>query len=304
MKKTKEKKIILPNECSFGRWLLTLVVGLLIGFVLVVPLYLLLYNREGTFMGISYTDIFGVLSFVPLFWAVVFSIRVICKTSLKDFMLGVGGKINVKESLIILGLFLAGFAVPYIIVAKNIEFRSVKFGEFAFLVALMLLTAWMQTTFEELVFRGILIRWGCKNKVGYTKKSLILAAITTVLFAIFHAFNPEVLSQKGFLIPIAIFTYAIPGFVFFIVNLHFGSLLPGCIIHFINNFLLFTVISSEISVVTNPTLLIDKTPGNAIWSMTSTILTYLPLMIYIVVDVIRRKKVASMANKENQSSQV
>jgi hypothetical protein len=114
-----------------------------------------------------------------------------------------------------------------------------------------------------------------------------------VLFAIFHAFNPEVLSQKGFLIPIAIFTYAIPGFVFFIVNLHFGSLLPGCIIHFINNFLLFTVISSEISVVTNPTLLIDKTPGNAIWSMTSTALTYLPLMIYIVVDVIRRKKVAS-----------
>jgi uncharacterized membrane protein (UPF0182 family) len=100
MKKTKEKKIILPNECSFGRWLLALVVGLLIGFVLVAPLYLLLYNREGTFMGISYTDIFGVLSFVPLFWAVVFSIRVICKTSLKDFILGVGGKINAMEILI------------------------------------------------------------------------------------------------------------------------------------------------------------------------------------------------------------
>ena len=297
MKKTKEKKIIAPNECSFGRWLLVLVVGLVVGFILVVPIYLALYGVDKSFMGISYTNIFNVISFIPLFAAMVVSIRLIGKTSFKDFILGVGGKINVKECLIISGLYIVGFASPFIMCAKNIVLRGVKPGEFAFLIVLMILTAWMQTTFEELVFRGLLLRWGCKNKIGYTKKALILAVINAVAFALFHAINPEVLSQEGYLIPIAILTYAIPGFMFFIVDLHFGSLLPGCIIHLINNVFLYTLISSEISAVTNPTLLVDKTPRHALWSFGSTVIAYLPITIYIVIDLIRRKKAASVANK-------
>ena len=297
MKTFKEKKKIAPNECSFGRWVLVLVVGLLIGFVPVIPIYNFLYGVEKSFMGISYTDIFNVITFIPLFWGMVISIRFIGKTSLKDFILGVGGKINVNEFFIVAGLYTLGFAVPFIMNAKNIVLRGVKPVEFAFLIVLMMLTAWMQTTFEELVFRGFLIRWCCKNKVGYTKKALIAAGINALVFAIFHSFNPEVLSQEGYLIPIAIISYAIPGFMLFVADLHFGSLLPGCIMHLINNFLLYTVISSEISAVTNPTLLVDKTPRNAIATLVGTIILYLPISIYIVVDIIIRKKKASAPRK-------
>lgn len=292
MKKTKEKKIIAPNECSFGRWILVLVVGLLIGMIPVIPIYNFLYGVEKSFMGISYTDIFNVITFIPLFWGMVISIRFIGKTSLKDFILGVGGKINVKESFIIAGLYVVGFAVPFIFNAKNISLRGVKPAEFAFLIVLMILTAWMQTTFEELAFRGLLIRWCCKNKVGYTKKALIVAGINAVIFALFHSLNPEVLSQEGYLIPIAILSYAIPGFMLFIADLHFGSLLPGCIMHLINNFLLYTVISSEISAVTNPTLLVDKTPRNAIATLVGSIILYLPVTVYILLDLLRRRKKA------------
>lgn len=299
MKTNKEKKIIAPNECSFGRWLLVLVVGLAIGITLLVPLYLGMYGVEKSFMGISYVDIFNLLAFIPLFWGMVLSIRFVGKTSFKDFILGVGGKINVKECLIITGLFFGGFAIPYIMSAKNIVLRGVRPAEFAFLIFFMLLTAWMQTTFEELVFRGLLIRWGCKNKVGYTKKAIILAIVNSVLFALFHAINPEVLSQSGFLIPIAILTYAVPGFVLFLADLHFGSLLPGCIIHLINNFLLYTVISSEVSVVTNPTLLIDKTPTHAVWSFVSTAIAYLPVLIYILIDIRRRKRSATASHTKS-----
>ena len=190
--------------------------------------------------------------------------------------------------------------------AKNIVLRGVKPAEFAFLIVLMILTAWMQTTFEELVFRGLLIRWCCKNKVGYTKKALIVAGINALIFALFHSLNPEVLSQEGYLIPIAILSYAIPGFMLFIADLHFGSLLPGCIMHLINNFLLYTVISSEISAVTNPTLLVDKTPRNAIATLVGTIILYLPIAIYMVVDIIIRKKKAAKkiasANKKLSSN--
>ena len=293
MKKTKEKKIIAPNECSFGRWVAVLVVGLLIGLVLAAPLYFLLYNREGSFMGISYLDFFNVLAFAPLFWGLVISIRFIGKTSFKDFVLGVGGRINAKQCLIVAGLYAGGFAIPFLLTAKNIELRGVNPGEFIFLVVLMVLIAWMQTTTEEVMFRGLFIRWGCKNKLGYTKKAIILAVISALIFAIAHAPNPEVTSNSGWDIAIAVLAYAIHGFMLFWANLHFGNLLPGFIMHLINNFLLFTVISSEISVVTYPTLLVDKTPESALWSLGSTILVYLPVAIYIIIDIIRRKKISA-----------
>ena len=299
MKKTKEKKVIAPNECSFGRWVAVLAVGLLLGLVFMIPLYFLLYGREGSFMGITYTNYFGVLGFIPPFWGLVISLRLIGKTSFKDFVLGVGGKVNPKQCLIVAGLYAGGFAIPFLMTANNVGWRGVDPIRFLFLTVFMVLVAWMQTTTEEIIFRGLIVRWVCKNKVGYTKKALIAAVISALLFAICHAPNPEVTSQSGFAIILAVFAYAIPGFMLFIANLHFGNLLPGFIIHLINNFMLFTVISSEVSVATYPTLLIDKTPDNAIWSVVSTLLAYLPVAIYIVIDIIRRKKSASAANKES-----
>jgi membrane protease YdiL (CAAX protease family) len=152
----------------------------------------------------------------------------------------------------------------------------------------------MQTTFEELVFRGIFLRWACKNKLGFTKKAMIAAVVSSVVFALFHTPNPEVTSQSGFDIFIAILTYFVPGFIMFIVDLYFGNMLPGIIIHFINNFLLFTVVSSDGNVVPVPTLLVDKTPNNVWWNLGSTFIAYIPVLMYILVDfIIKRKKAAS-----------
>lgn len=297
MKSKKEKKLIAPNECSAGRWVAVLAMGLLLGLVLTLPLFFLLYGREGSFMGISYTDYFNVLAFVPLFWGMVLAIWLLGKTSFKKFVLGVGGKINIKVCLIIAGLFTVGFAIPHLLVAKNIELRGVDIGQFIFLVVFLLLTAWMQTTFEELIFRGIFIRWACKNQVGYTKKAWIVAIVSSLIFALAHAVNPEVTSQGGLGIVLAVLSYAIPGFVCFFANMHFGNLLPGFIMHLLNNFFLFSVIRKEISAVTLPTLLIDKTPDNAVWSLTSTAIVYLPVVVYIIVDLIKRKKNGNLQDK-------
>ena len=293
MNKIKEKKYIAPNECSLKRWIAVLVVGLAVGFALSTPFSILAQNQVDTFMGIRYSELFGQLCFVPLFWGMVFAVKVVGKTSLKDFVLGVGGKINKKECLSIMGLYAAGLLIYFLTLAGNIHLRGVNAGEFAFLVLFMLLVAWMQTSWEELIFRGLVIRWACKNKVGFTKKAVIASIVSSLAFALGHSANPEVMSQSGIRIAMAVISYAIPGMICYITNLHFGSLMPGLIIHWVNNFILFTLISAEVTAMPVPTLLVDTTPHTAELMLFGNILTNIPVLVYMILDMRKRRKAAT-----------
>ena len=223
----------------------------------------------------------------------IIAIKVIGKTSLKEFILGVGGTVNKKHCFIVFALYLAGIVASYLVVAYYISWRGVNLEEYGFLVFFMVLTAWIQTTFEELAFRGLFIRWACKNKVTYTKKALIVAGVSAVVFAIFHAPNPEVTSQNGIAVILVLASYAGPGFVCYLANLHFGNLLPGIIIHWVNNFFLYTVILPDAdAVVSLQTLFVDNTPKSAVWSLASVFIANTPIALYIVIDLIKRKKTA------------
>ena len=189
-----------------------------------------------------------------------------------------------------LGLYAIGFVIPMLITAGNIHLRKVDAGQFAFLLVIMLMITWIQTTFEELIFRGLFLRWLCKNNLGYTKKAWIIAVISSLIFALAHVTNPEVTSQSGLDVLLVIITYAVPGFVYFWADMHFGNLLPGIVLHWINNFLLFTMISAEEVAFSMPTLFIDTTPNSAVWIFASTALTYVPVLVYLLVDVVKRKK--------------
>lgn len=289
----KEKKYIAPNECSFKRWVAVLVVGFLLGSLLGSPIAVL-SQQDNSFMGIGYLELFGQLNFLPMFLGLALAIIFIGKTSLKDFILGVGGKVNKKESLTIMGLYFAGMAITYLLLAKYISLRHVKAGEFVFLFVFMVLTTWAQTTWEELVFRGLVIRWACKNDVRFTKKAVIAAIASAVAFALAHAPNAEVTSQPDvFRMILAVSAYAIPGLLMFFADLYFGSLLPGILIHWVNNFLLFTVISAEVTVMPVPTLLVDSSPHLAEFMVLCNLGAYVPLFVYIFLDA-RKKKAAAM----------
>lgn len=292
--KKKEKKYIAPNEASLGRWIAVLVVGMLFGMVLSIPVTLLLMDKTGTFMGLPYYNMAFDLIFACLFWGLVISLKVVGKTSLKDFILGVGGKLNHKENLTILVLYVFGFVIAYLPFLSNIHLRGVNVGEFGFLVLFMLLTVWMQSTWEELVFRGLLIRWTCKNEIGFTKKAIVVSVITSVVFALSHAGNPEVTSKGGIQAIMALTSYGLTGMLFFFVSLYFGSLMPGIIVHWINNFILSTIISSEVSVVAVSTLFIDTTPHTGEGMLIGNLLPWLPLLAYIFLDARKKKKAAAM----------
>lgn len=294
MKNKNEKTAIAPNECSFSRWLLTLLIGVVAGLIALVPIQSFLQNRVDTFMGIQYADIFALLSFIPFFLFTALAIKFVAKTPIKDFILGVGGTVNKKLSLIILGLFAGGMLLFHLLIINNITLRDdVQLGQYVFLVVFALLTVWMQTTFEEFLFRGFALRWICKNEIGYSKKSILAAVITSLIFMAAHLPNPEVTSQSGLDIVLLSLSYFVAGFVCFWADLHFGSLLPGMIMHWCNNFILMTLISQKVSAVTNPTLLIDNTPKIASLDLFSTVLIYLPIIVFMVWDLIKRKKAAS-----------
>ena len=75
--------------------------------------------------------------------------------------------------------------------------------------------------------------------------------------------------------------------------MYFGNLMPGIIVHWINNFVLSTVISAEVSVVNVPTLLMDTSPQSGAIMVISNLIPWLPLMVYICLDYRKKKKAAA-----------
>ena len=290
-KEKKEKKYIAPNEASLGRWSAALAVGGIVGVLLSTPFSFMMQTASGSFMGISCYSISALLAFAAIFWGLVIGIKVVGKTSMKDFILGVGGSVNMKECLTILGLYAVGMVLNFLPDAKYIYVREgFNLGNFLVLLLVMLLLTWTQTSTEELIFRGMVIRWTCKNEVGFTKKAVIAGIVASFAFAVAHATNPEVTSQGGIRVIMAVLSYAIPGLMFHFANLQFGSLLPGLLIHWLNNFVLFTVIASEVTAMPVPTLLVNAGPHAAENMLLNTTLAYLPLAVYMVLKARANKK--------------
>ena len=289
----KEKKRIAPNEASLGRWFCVILVTFIISNIISIPMTLFERNLPESFLGVDHHMMDSMFTFAGLFVAFVISLKLVGKTSLKEFVLGVGGKVNKKEMLTVLGLFVAGSLLAYLPVLGHIQLRGVKANEFGFLAVFMLMFLWMQTTVEELLFRGILMRWACKNQLRFTKKSVIMMVLTALAFGLVHASNPEVSTLSGIRAAMAISTYCISGVMYFVTALYFGNLLPGILIHWANNYIGFVLISEEVTVISTPTLLLDTTPHSAEWMLINKILTWLPVAVYIFLDYRKKKKAAA-----------
>ena len=292
-KEKKEKRLPAPNDCSWLRWLVVLLVGWLGGNIVATPLVFLGRDDTASILGSPIASLMTVLTFVPVFIGLVLSIKFLGKTSMKDFILGVGGTINKKVCLIVLGLYAGGLAAVNLIDVSDVHFREFKWAQYLFLFVFMLLFTWVQTTTEEIMFRGVLIRWACKNNVGFTKKAVIAGLLSSLAFALVHASTPEVTSKSGVYVILALVAYFIPGMAMYVANLYFGNLMPGIIIHWINNFVCFTVITSEVTAIPVPTLFYSTAEHTAI-GMILGCLCYVPLLAYIAIDaIVKRKKAAS-----------
>ena len=110
--------------------------------------------------------------FFFLFLGTVIAIKWIAKTSLRDFLFKGSRKLKKKDCAIILSLYALGMLICYIPNIPNITLRGITPGSFVILFVFCSLFVWAQTSWEELIFRGIFIRYACKNDINMSKKAV------------------------------------------------------------------------------------------------------------------------------------
>ncbi|MDO4731009.1 MAG: CPBP family intramembrane metalloprotease [Clostridia bacterium] len=292
-KELSRKKTVLPNEASWLRWLAFIVVHIIIGTLISLPFEFLVYF-EVPFITQSLgklTETIRLLNqFFGLFIGAVICLRLIAKTTVRDFIYGVGGKGNSKQNLTVIGLYLLGMLLSVLPFIGNITVREFSASEYLISLLFVVAFTWMQTSWEEIIFRGIFIRFACKNNISCTTKAVVWGIISSLLFMAMHLSNPEVLTQSGFQFILSCLPYFLSGMGLYFANIYFKSLMPGLIIHWINNFLNFTLITSVVSAGGFPSLFVDNTPPTGLYYLITTVVCYIPLYVYIVINLLKKRK--------------
>jgi len=291
----KTKKEIKENEASILRWLATVVIGFVLGSVIGTIFQIIIEKiptiSEGGSWDVMHNIISLMLYFACLFWGMVIAIKTVAKTSIKSFILGADRTTKVdikKEVLPIAGLFFVGILITTIPSIKNISVNNITMAQIVFIIIFCLMFTWMQTSWEEFVFRGITLRITCKNDIEFTKKSIIGCVISSLLFMALHIGNPEVLHLSGIDAVFMVLSYLVPGVLLYVVDVMCKNILPGMIIHFVNNFFAFVFVSEAVSAGGATSIWIDHSSKPGILSFIAVIISYVPVLIYLIIK--RNKK--------------
>jgi len=300
MEENKTSKNIRENEASVLRWIAAIIVGYLLGTVIgFIPAGMLIIIQRnvpalcegGSWYAFSkYMSL--ILNFAGMFIGTVISIKLIAKTSFRSFVLGANRttKVNVKKEVLpILGLYVLGLSVTTVLTSiRNISPNNLTMGQVVFVIFFTLAFAWMQTSWEELVFRGIPLRMTCKNDIKFNKNSIIGCVISALLFMAVHIANPEVQNMSGINMIFMTLSYLVPGVLLYVFDVMCGNLLPGMIIHFINNYFAFVLVSGEVSAVDSTSIWIDHSNQSGFATMIAVILANVPVLIYLIVTKSKR----------------
>jgi hypothetical protein len=146
------------------------------------------------------------------------------------------------------GLIIASIFIQYFIYPEDFVWNF-KPTQFLILCAISILLLPFQTSFEEYLFRGYMMQW-----LGILSKNKWLPLfMTSILFGLAHAGNPEV-NELGYG---ALFFYISAGFLFGIIALMDDGLELAIGMHFVNNLLAATFVTSKHSVFQVPSLFLD-----------------------------------------------
>lgn len=293
----KKKKTHGNNEASVGRW---------IAFFFILMFIYLFFGSIGVVIG-KLTVAEGELSWLPetlstfagfamMFLASVFMLNKFMKTRFRDFVFGKGGSINFKTIGMILGCWILGIVISLVFDlafgnTSSISVNPIGLKSILITLAMALVFTWMQTSYEEIVFRGVFLRAACGNKIAPTAKCIIFGIISSAFFMMMHFANPEMISQSNTLDLVAAgFNYFLMGAIMYFANMAFGDLMPGMFIHWINNFYGFAIITEEVSAVQTGAIFFVSGSSSGVSSLLSILVTYAPIIILSIVYFIRRYK--------------
>ena len=276
------------NEAPLSRWLgaalFALVAGGIMGSLISVVMAFIPFFDDGMFLA-PFKDFFEtVIPFTGLFLGCFLGLRWICRTSLRAFFFGAGRKPDIKTALIAGALMFAGIIAGAIPDIKYIVIYTRDIKLIMTNLVLCLLFVWIQTTTEEIFFRGFFLRAPYGNRVPVLPRGLLAASISSLLFMIVHLANPEVRSlAPGADLILGAATYFASAFCMYICNLLIGGMEASLVFHFINNFYCFFLFRMKVSAVDSPAIFMDNAGSTVgILSFFQELLMFIPPMIYLI----------------------
>ncbi|MEJ6686822.1 MAG: type II CAAX endopeptidase family protein [Crocinitomicaceae bacterium] len=157
-----------------------------------------------------------------------------------------------------------------------------RLDHFLVLLCLALLMIPIQTTIEELLFRGYLLQ-GLKNKLGSNKHAVILAGI---VFGLIHYGNPEIEAIGNHVL----LYYVASGVFLGCLALFDNGLELSIGYHAANNVFTALVVSNNWQVFQTDALFIDHAPPELSWWALLFLLSLFPFLLYIFKKIYKWKR--------------
>ena len=284
---TKEKNFG-DNEAPVFRWLLALVFGLvvggLIGSVMSLSASMIPAFGEGGVLACERELVAAITTFAGLYIGLLLGLRWFCRTSMRTFIIGKGRKPDAGVLAKTGGLFILGLLISDLHSIKDISLNKQSVSVILFNFVFCLLFLWMQTTTEEIVFRGMFLRIPYANKLPILPKGLFFAVISSLLFMAMHMANPEMLHLSGAEVIAGAGSYFLAGFFLYISDLLIGGMEVGVLLHFLNNFYCMAFLSEAVSAVETSTIFVKSaTEHSGMWALISELIAFCLPLIYLYI---------------------
>lgn len=300
-KHQKKKAAFGPNEAPAWRWVVFFIAAHACAIISFSVAQILLrgWTMTGSYSWLP-TMTTTLLSFAGSFALTVAALHLICKQSFSDLMLGAGKGVDWGQARKVAVAFLIGFVlsmgITEVAFSENsgtLELNSIGIVPIVVNFVVCLALVWMQTTWEETAYRAVFLRATCKDNIRPTVASIGLGIIANVIFMCCHLGNPEVTTQSTFtLAALMASTYFISGFSMYMSDVVFGNCLPGCIIHWMNNFIIFAFFTQQDIALASGALFTSDASPAAVSTFVGTVLLYLPVVVLLVMEA-RKKKAAA-----------
>ncbi len=297
---SKTAKTWAPNEAPVGRWVgfFFACFGAMIVGAIIVSVIHALWKAEGVWAWAPET-VTSLLSFVITLILIAIFIRPILKTSLRQLIFGSSEKIEWAQAGKMIGAWFVGMILSMLVstflMPSGGETTINSIGALPIFVNFLVCLAfvWMQTTTEEVMFRCTFLRAVCGDKISCTTKCIVWGIISSLLFMAMHGANPEVLTQATILsIVPALACYFIAGVGMYFADVVYGNCLPGCAIHWINNFILFVFFTDANSAMQSGSLFVSTNSTDGVSGLVSTVALYIPIAIVLFIDARKKKQQA------------
>ncbi len=268
---------------EFWRWLITILV-VMSPFILNFMLYFLmpeaydeLINETEDFNGDK--NIFlieSLILFAVLLVMLLVFVKFLHQRSIKSLITS-RNKVDWKRFFY--GFFswglisIAFLSIGYFLTPEDYVWNF-KAGPFFFLLAVSLILLPLQTSLEELLFRGYLMQG-----IGILAKNRwVPLIITSVLFGVMHILNPEVTKLGSSIMVFYIGT----GFLFGIITLMDEGTELALGIHAINNIIAATLVASNWAVFQTDALFIDHSEPSLLLLMMLPVFVVYPLYLLLL----------------------